>query len=88
MSILPMKYERTVENQLMWPTDREAPRKITGVYNADAMTTLAEQMEVLTRKMDNLSHSVNMVHQSPPVCEGCGADHVTAHCPLASTHVS
>ncbi|XP_022857778.1 uncharacterized protein LOC111378774 [Olea europaea var. sylvestris] len=29
-----------------------------------------------------------MVHQSPPVCEGCRADHNTTHCPLASTHVN
>ncbi|XP_022875808.1 uncharacterized protein LOC111394287 [Olea europaea var. sylvestris] len=72
----------------MWPTDREAPRKTSRLHNVDAVTALAAQMEVLTMKMDNLSKSVNMVHQSPPVCEGCGADHASTRCPLASTHVN
>ncbi|XP_022891706.1 uncharacterized protein LOC111406525 [Olea europaea var. sylvestris] len=81
-------YERIAENQSMWPTDRKTPRKTAGLHNVDAVTALAAQMEVLTMKMDNLSQSVNMVHQSPPVCEGCGADHNTTHCPLASTHVN
>ncbi|XP_022883520.1 uncharacterized protein LOC111400337 [Olea europaea var. sylvestris] len=81
-------YEKIAENQSMWPTDREAPRKTSGLHNVDAMTALAVQMEVLTMKMDNLSKSVNMVHQSPPVCEGCGADHASTRCPLASTHVN
>ncbi|XP_022880768.1 uncharacterized protein LOC111398040 [Olea europaea var. sylvestris] len=78
-------YEKIAENQSMWPTDREAPRKTSGLHNVDAVTALADQMEVLTMKMDNLSKSVNMVHQSPPVCEGCGADHASTRCPLAST---
>ncbi|XP_022899229.1 uncharacterized protein LOC111412524 [Olea europaea var. sylvestris] len=81
-------YEKIAENQSMWPTDREAPRKTSGLHNVDAVTALAAQMEVLTMKMDNLSKSVNMVHQSPPVCEGCGADHASTRCPLASTHVN
>ncbi|XP_022846278.1 uncharacterized protein LOC111369022 [Olea europaea var. sylvestris] len=81
-------YERVAENQSTWPTDGETPRKTTGLHNVDAVTALAAQMEVLTMKMDNLSQSVNMVHQSPPVCEGCGADHNTTHFPLASTHVN
>ncbi|XP_022864581.1 uncharacterized protein LOC111384524, partial [Olea europaea var. sylvestris] len=81
-------YEKIAENQSMWPTDREAPRKTSGLHNVDAVIALAAQMEVLTMKMDNLSKSVNMVHQSPPVCEGCGADHASTRCPLASTHVN
>ncbi|XP_022859404.1 uncharacterized protein LOC111380150 [Olea europaea var. sylvestris] len=77
-------YEKIAENQSMWPTDREAPRKTSGLHNVDAVTALAAQMEVLTVKMDNLSKSVNMVYQSPPVCEGCGANHASTRCPLAS----
>ncbi|XP_022849842.1 uncharacterized protein LOC111371923 [Olea europaea var. sylvestris] len=45
-------------------------------------------MEVLTMKMDNLSKFVNMVHQSPPIYEGSGADHDSTHCPLTSTHAN
>ncbi|XP_022883158.1 uncharacterized protein LOC111399906 [Olea europaea var. sylvestris] len=81
-------YEKIAENQSMWPTDRKAPRKTSGLHNVDAVTALAAQMEVLTMKMDNLSKSVNMVHQSPPVCEGYGADHASTRYPLASTHVN
>ncbi|XP_022876967.1 uncharacterized protein LOC111395200 [Olea europaea var. sylvestris] len=81
-------YERIAENQSMWPADRKAPRKIAWVHNVDAVTVLAAQMEVLTMKMDNLYKSVNIVHQLPPVCEGCRGDHATIRCPLASTHVS
>ncbi|XP_022855324.1 uncharacterized protein LOC111376589 [Olea europaea var. sylvestris] len=81
-------YEKIAENQSMWPTDREAPRKTSGLHNVDVVTALAAQIEVLTMKMDNLSKSVNMVHQSPPVCEGCGADHASTRYPLASTHVN
>ncbi|XP_022859682.1 uncharacterized protein LOC111380372 [Olea europaea var. sylvestris] len=81
-------YERIAENQSMWPIDRKTPRKTAGRHNVDAVIALATQMEVLTMKMDNLSQSVNMVHQSPPVCEGCGANHNTMHCPLASTYVN
>ncbi|XP_022876995.1 uncharacterized protein LOC111395240 [Olea europaea var. sylvestris] len=72
----------------MRPVDREAPRKTVEVHNMDAVTEWAVQMEVLTMKMDNLSKSVNMVHQLPYVCEGCGADHATTRCFLASTHVN
>ncbi|XP_022872320.1 uncharacterized protein LOC111391352 [Olea europaea var. sylvestris] len=79
-------YEKIAKNQSMWPIDREAPRKTLGLHNVDAVTALTAQIEVLTMKMDNLSKSVNMVHQSPPACEGCGADHASTRCPLASTH--
>ncbi|XP_022883647.1 uncharacterized protein LOC111400465 [Olea europaea var. sylvestris] len=81
-------YEKIAKNQLMWPTDREAPWKTSGLHNVDAVTALVAQMEVLTMKMDNLSKLVNIVHQSSHVCEGCGADHASTRCPLASTHVN
>ncbi|XP_022843250.1 uncharacterized protein LOC111366787 [Olea europaea var. sylvestris] len=68
-------HEKIAENQSMWPTNREALRKTSGLHNVDVVTALAVQMEVLTMKMDNLSKAVNIVYQLPPVCKDCGVDH-------------
>ncbi|XP_022891970.1 uncharacterized protein LOC111406834 [Olea europaea var. sylvestris] len=81
-------YEKIDKNKSMCPTDRKAPRKTAGIHNVDAMTAMALQMEVFTMKIDNLSQSINMKHRSPPVCEGCGVDHITTRYTLASTHVN
>lgn len=40
-------YEKIVENQSMWPTNMNNPKK-AGIYNVDAVTTLVAQMKVLT----------------------------------------
>lgn len=81
-------FERIAENQANWPTDREAPRKAAGMHNIDSVTALAAQMEAITKKLDTLTQSVNMVQTPTPMCAGCGADHITTSCPLASTHTN
>lgn len=63
-------YERMVENQFTWPTKREISQKIVVIHNIDVVTTLAAQMELLTKKLDNLTQSVNMVYQPIPICRG------------------
>ncbi|XP_022860049.1 uncharacterized protein LOC111380654 [Olea europaea var. sylvestris] len=80
-------YERIAENQSMWPSDKEVSRKTTGIYNVDAVIALTAQMEAITRKLDSLTHSVNMVQTPTPKCASCGVDHITANCSLASTHI-
>ncbi|XP_022895234.1 uncharacterized protein LOC111409414 [Olea europaea var. sylvestris] len=81
-------YERIAKNQSMWPSNREVPRKTTGIYNVDAVIALTAQMESITRKIESLTHSVNIVQTPAPKCAGCGADHITASCPLASNHIA
>ncbi|XP_022891701.1 uncharacterized protein LOC111406521 [Olea europaea var. sylvestris] len=54
-------FERIAENQANWLTDREAPRKAARLHNVDAVTALATQMEVITKKLDTLTQSVHMV---------------------------
>lgn len=40
------------------------------MHSIDAMTALVAQTEVITKKLDNLSQLINMVHQPPLVCVG------------------
>ncbi|XP_022846187.1 uncharacterized protein LOC111368910 [Olea europaea var. sylvestris] len=80
-------FERIAENQANWLTDREAPRKIVGLHNVDAVTALVAQMEAITKKLDTLTQFVHMVQHPAPVCAGCGVDHITTSCPLTSTHM-
>ncbi|XP_022847548.1 uncharacterized protein LOC111370071 [Olea europaea var. sylvestris] len=80
-------FERIAKNQVNWLTDREGPRKTTGLHNVDAVTALAAQMEAITKKLDTLTQFVHMVQHPAPVCVGCGVDHITSSCPFASTHM-
>lgn len=45
-------------------------------------------MEAITRKLDTLTHSVNIIQTPAPICVGCGADHIIASYPMAFTHIS
>ncbi|XP_022864784.1 uncharacterized protein LOC111384697 [Olea europaea var. sylvestris] len=65
-------YERIAENQSMWPSDREVPRKTIGIYKVDVVTALTTQMKAITRKLDSLTHSVNMVQTPAPKGGVCG----------------
>lgn len=58
-----------------------------GMHNIDVVEKLATQMEVKTKKHDNLSESVNIVLQLEPICIGRGANHITVNCLLASIHM-
>lgn len=43
--------------------DRDTPKKSTGVHTFNTMTLRVVQMEVLTKKSNNISRSVNIVLQ-------------------------
>ncbi|XP_022843463.1 uncharacterized protein LOC111367018 [Olea europaea var. sylvestris] len=60
-------YERIAENQSMWSSNKEVLRKITVIYNVDAVIALTAQMETITRKLDSLTQTVNMVSQQKSV---------------------
>lgn len=53
----------------------------------NAVAALAAHMEAIIRKLDTLTHSVNMVRTPTLVCAGYVADHITTSCHLASTHM-
>lgn len=39
----------------MWPIDNEVPRKAVDLHKIDAVTTMAAQLELLTKKLDKLT---------------------------------
>ena len=45
--------ETMAANNYQWPNDRQAPRKVAGVYEVDSFTSLAAQVAALTRRLDN-----------------------------------
>ncbi|CAA2989822.1 probable mitochondrial-processing peptidase subunit beta, mitochondrial, partial [Olea europaea subsp. europaea] len=67
-------FERIVENQSMRLSDMEVMRKTTGIYNVDVVTALTVQMEVITRNLDSLTYSVNIVQTPAPKCTGLFID--------------
>lgn len=48
-----------------------------GIHNTDVVTALTIQIEVLGKKLDNLTQNMNTVHQPAPACKGCGTNHAT-----------
>lgn len=71
----------------MWLRERQLIKKIASIPNINVVTSLVVQIEVLTKKLDNLAQNVIMIYQPTPVCEGYREDHTTASYPLAFTHV-
>lgn len=63
-------YEKIIENQSLWSSERKISRKIVGIHSINAVIALMSQMEVLTKKLDNQTQNVSIVHQPTPVCEG------------------
>lgn len=46
----------------MWLTDQDILKKSARVHNIDAIIAPAQQMEVLTKKLDNLSQTMSMAY--------------------------
>lgn len=88
-------YDRITENHINWPIAINFLKKSVGVHNIDAVTALASQMEVITKKLDSLTRSINMLHQS--YSSSCKLYHgklplnfhsyTMVNCPSASTHI-
>lgn len=53
----------------------------------DAVTALKAHMEAITRKLDTLTHSMNMIQTPASVYVVCGTVQITISRPLASTHM-
>lgn len=63
-------YERISYNQSTWPIDRYMLKKLVGMHSTDAAIKLVAQTEAITKKLGNLSQSVNLVHQPALICIG------------------
>lgn len=46
---------------------QKVPRKEYGIHNVDIMTALATQIEVIVKKLNNPTQSINMVHELAPI---------------------
>ena len=49
--------EQMVMNNYQWSTTRSKPTRTAGVYDVDAVTALAAQMEAMNKKIDSLASS-------------------------------
>ena len=65
-------------NNYQWHSNRAKPSKPAGIYEVDAVTALARQVETLSKKIDGLS----VGHQPVQVlqCDMCNGGHVTDEC--------
>ena len=70
--------EEMAMNNYQWHTVRSKPTKPAGVYDVDAVTGLAIQLDALSKKIEGLS----MVQQPAQVacCEICGGRHISREC--------
>ena len=47
--------EEMAANAYQWPFDRNAPKKIVGVYKLDVLTTLSSQVAILFKQVSSLT---------------------------------
>lgn len=82
-------FEVMSEQSAMWP-DRRAKVGVSGARESEAYSLMLSKIDSLARKVEGLSTSssgsqtAHMV-QSPPVCEMCGANHLSSSCPLIAS---
>lgn len=48
---------------------RKTQRKIAYIHNVDAVIALIAQIEVLTKKLGNITQNISMVHYPAPFCK-------------------
>ena len=70
--------EEMASNNYNWQSDRKMGRKPAGMFQVDAFSTLASQMEVLTRKIDKLQ--TPSAQSQAFLCECCGGGHPNGEC--------
>ncbi|XP_073121149.1 uncharacterized protein [Henckelia pumila] len=59
---------------------RGATRKSTGIHQIDAFTSVAAQLEVMNKRIEELSVGNSVMRVQEVWCEKCGADHFTKDC--------
>ncbi|XP_022880677.1 uncharacterized protein LOC111397948 [Olea europaea var. sylvestris] len=61
---------------------RQVPKKTPGVYEVDVYSALFAKIDSLFHKVENITQSANVAQTKKANCEECGAEHVTAECPI------
>jgi len=70
--------EEMAMNSYQWNTrDRN---KVAGIHEVDAVTSLAAQVESLSKKLDVMA-SARVA--AITMCNGCGGGHASSDCPIA-----
>ncbi|KAG8485852.1 hypothetical protein CXB51_019166 [Gossypium anomalum] len=81
--------ERIASNNYQWPTNRAASgRRVAGIHEVDALTSLASQVSSITSMLKNLTtNGSNSFVAQPPhqfesiACVYCGEGHLFKECP-------
>ena len=73
--------EEMAMNNYQWHSSRNRPVKQAGVHQIDAMTSLAAQVEALSRKIDRMQMPV---HAAQVSCELCGGAHLSHDCQVGN----
>ena len=71
-------FEEMAINNYQWHNSRAKPSKQTHVYDMDVVTTLAMQVETLSKKIDRLSITKQLAHVMQ--CDICGGGHGIQEC--------
>lgn len=79
-------FEEMASNSCQWATDRSVMRRLAGVHNVDAITSLAVQIEALSKKIDNMQVSALKIQTS--VCDFCGGGHPNHECQVSNSFAS
>ncbi|XP_073137231.1 uncharacterized protein [Henckelia pumila] len=61
-------------------SERGAARKSTGIHQIDAFTSVAAQLEVMNKRIEELSVGNSVMRVQEVWCEKCGAEHFTKYC--------
>ncbi|XP_022899374.1 uncharacterized protein LOC111412682 [Olea europaea var. sylvestris] len=75
-------YETMATTSAMWTMERSVPKKTPGVYEVDVYSTFSAKIDSLFHKVENITQSANAAQTKKANCEECGAEHVTAECPI------
>ncbi|XP_073119954.1 uncharacterized protein [Henckelia pumila] len=61
-------------------SERSAARKSNGIHQVDAFTSVAAQLEVMNKRIEELSIGNSVMRVQEVWCEKCGAEHFTKDC--------
>ena len=75
--------EEMAANNYQWPSERVNPKRAASINEMEAISTLAAQVNALTKKLDSMTvHGVHALNSSNGVCEQCGDSHLSSFCPM------
>ncbi|XP_022889241.1 uncharacterized protein LOC111404706 [Olea europaea var. sylvestris] len=75
-------FETMATTSAMWTSELAVQKKTPGVYEVHVYSTSSAKIDSLFHKVENMSQSSNVAQSKKTSCEKCGAEHVTAECPL------